>query len=843
MVAIKVSNPPEVDGVLDEDIWEKAVFVSDFIQKEPFEGQVPSESTEVAIAYDDEALYVGARMFSENPAELRGLISRRDQHGETEQFAISLDTYHDRRTGYGFGVTVSGVRFDRYYPQDFEHNKDYTFDPVWHARTSIDNRGWYAEMKIPFSQLRFTNREEHVWGINLNRWIPLKNEDIYWIIVPKDSTGWASRFGTLNGIRGIEPSSRIEVLPYFALEERSFDTQEDPLKTRTEHTYRVGGDLKIGLGSNLTLDATINPDFGQVEADPAVVNLSAYEVSFEEKRPFFIEGSQLLSGTGYFYSRRIGAPPHGPAPGISVGDTPLNSTILGAAKISGRLRNGLSTASLVAFTEREYARGYNYTLGQPTGEKIEVEPFTIYGATAFQQEFGEDNSTIKLLLTGVHRDIDENDPLSAILRKKAFTGYGDLNWRFRGGDYNLFTVLGFSYIEGDSAVIRKTQESSVHYFQRPDAGHVELKPDRTTLAGYNYFLELNKNSGKHWLWSHSLSLESPGLDLNDIGLLRAADDIELYNSVTYRENTPGDVFYRYSITGSVNNGWNFGGVRQFSNININPNLTFRNYWNFDMDIGVQLRAISDDLTRGGPLMGTPFGGWFEFGIENSHSEATKYGLEYEYFGDEFGGYSHNTGFSLSSRVGDKVQVSILPEFYYAKLSRQYVTTIEDESASTYGKRYVFSWLERSELSAQIRFNMFITPDMSFEFYAEPFASAGRYYRFGELREPKSRDLLEYGTEGTSIEHNFYGPYYVYDYNSGSSFEVPDRDFGYLSFRSNFVIRWEFLPGSTAYLVWQHILEDENDPGKMVRGESLLESLTSEGNSILAVKISYWIPVT
>ncbi len=837
--AVRITQyPPQIDGKLNDPAWDKAVFASGFVQKEPVEGAAPTERTEVGILYDNHAIYVAARMYSDNPGEIPLYLNRRDNHGKTEQFAISLDTYHDRRTAYGFGVTASGVRFDRYYPKDVEWNKDYSFDPVWDAAASVDSLGWTAEMRIPFSQLRFNDEHEQVWGINLNRWIPSRFEDDYWIVVPKDSTGWASRFGELVGIEGINPSRRLEVLPYFALNSHLTDdyAEDDPFHDGSDFSTNIGGDLKMGLGPNLTLEATINPDFGQVEADPAVVNLSAYETIFSEKRPFFIEGNQLLSSSVGFYSRRIGAPPHGSASGDYV-DMPNNTTILGAAKMSGRLSSGLSIAALAAATEREYASTYDTTTGVKS--KVEVEPAAFFGVAKLQQEFGEARSTIGWLITGVARDISHEDPLASQLRDKALTSAVDYNLRFRGGDYSLSGLLGVSHISGSKQAMLSTQKSSVHYYQRPDADHVTLDSSRTSLSGFGFSVNLSRNSGKHWLWNGGFTAESPGLDLNDAGVLQSADDIGATYRVTYRENTPGSLFYRYDIDFYTESGWNFGGVRQYTYGGINPAFTWNNYWETYLDLGYGLRAVSDDWTRGGPLMGKPRGGWLGIGIHNSFSADRRYGFDYENSWDEFDGYHHEFELSFSSRIGEALEISINPEYYFSENSRQYVATLDNGSPSTYGKRYIFARIDRNELSAQFRINYFFTPDLSLEIYAQPFASSGDYFDYGELPAPRSRDMRIYGEDGTTIIRTN-GLYTVTDGNE--TFTVPDRDFSYLSFRSNIVLRWEFKPGSTLYLVWQQNRDEDRDTDKEIRIKSLWNSVKSDGEDFIALKVSYWIPV-
>ncbi|HWO88749.1 MAG TPA: DUF5916 domain-containing protein, partial [Gemmatimonadales bacterium] len=451
--AVRVTGQaPRTDGRLDEGVWRQAAWFSDFVMKEPIEGGEPTERTEVAFLYDDDNLYVGLRAYSNDPSAIQSSVTRRDGSGltQSEHIWISLDTYLDRRTAYSFGITASGTRMDFYHPEDHEYRIDMSFDPVWEGRARVDSLGWTAEFRIPFNQLRFRSQPVQVWGLNVDRWIPSRNEDVFWVPVPRNVTAWSSRMGTLVGIEGIRPARRVELLPYLAT---NGTVLSDPVPSNPfnpdgrEADGRLGADLKLGLGSNLTLEATVNPDFGQVEADPAVVNLSAFEVFFEERRPFFTEGSRLLSGNGpnYFYSRRLGAPPPGPAGG-DYQDRPPTSTILGAAKLTGRLQSGLSIGALAALTGREYAR--TYTASSDSFGRTEIAPPTAYAVARVQQEFGASGSTFGGVLTFVERDLTPGSALEQLLNRRAVSGGIDWTVRFGRRYYEFSGALGFSHVVG-----------------------------------------------------------------------------------------------------------------------------------------------------------------------------------------------------------------------------------------------------------------------------------------------------------------------------------------------------------------------------------------------------------
>ncbi|HWO57625.1 MAG TPA: DUF5916 domain-containing protein [bacterium] len=849
------SGDVRIDGRLDEAFWRQIPMADDFVQKEPNEGSTPSDRTEVGFVYDDDALYVGARMHCAHPESLRIELNRRDNPGNSEQLIVSIDSYRDRRTCYDFGVSVAGVRTDRYHSYDHEYDKDFSFNPVWDARTAIDSLGWTCEMRIPFSQLRFIDQEVQVWGVNMNRWIPARNEDIFWVPVPKSETGWSSWFGDLRGIRGIQPSRRLELLPYSAadLHLESESDPDNPFGDGSDFNGRVGADLKMGLGPNLTLDATINPDFGQVEADPAVVNLSAYETVFSEKRPFFIEGSQLFSveGEDYFYSRRIGARPRGPAEGDYV-DFPGSATILGAAKVTGRTAGGLSIGALSALTAREHARTYDKSTDQEA--EIEVEPATGYGVLRLQQEFGASQSTAGIILTGVERDLDAADPLASLLRRRAVTGSADWNLRFKGGAYDIVGFAGFSRVEGSEGAILRTQQSSARYFQRPDAGYVRIDSGATALSGYAFGLRGGKRSGRHWLWGGGFSVESPEFELNDAGIVSKVDDIDAWSHLIYREQRPGPLFRSYEITLSQNSFWNFAAVKKpahdpshmLSFAELDIEATFRNFWRTQYFVGYDWPGKSDDLTRGGPLAGTPQGIFTEISASNNFTSRTTLSAFVFYFSNDIGSWEQSAGFEVGGRIGSRVSYSIEPRYSREVNARQYVATLRPDAddagnPATYGNRYVFGNIYRSQISAQLRLNCYFTPDLSLECYAEPFAASGEYRGFGELPAPARTDLREYGVAGRTLTEVEDGRYVVTD--GANTFDFRADDFGVRSFRSNAVLRWEFRPGSTLYLVWQQDRFGFEEPGRRVRLKSLEQALSAEGSHYFAVKISYWMPVS
>jgi len=843
-----------IDGRLDEAAWAEAKFVSDFAMKEPVQGGTSADRTEVAFLYDDDALYIGARMHSTAPRTLPRGLTRRDGYGNAEHIVVSLDPFFDRRTAYSFAISAGNGRRDYYHPRDSEDfgARDFTWDPIWEGRAELTEDGWTAEMRIPFSQLRFNDQPVHTWGLNINRWIPQRNEDIYWVVVPRDQAGFASRFGTLTGIADLPPNRRMEILPYVAANSTIRDAAEpgNPFDGRTSTRGRFGGDLKMGLGPSLTLDATINPDFGQVEADPAQVNLSAFETIFGERRPFFTEGGDLLRGNvqSYFYSRRIGAPPRGSAVGEFV-SRPQSTTILGAAKVSGRLGAAWQASVLVAATGAEEAR----IADAGAERRAEVEPQANWLVGRVQRQFGASGSTAGVSLAGVARRFGEGSALSDLLTARAVSGGPDWVLRFQQGRYELAGHVGFSHVGGSSTALRRIQTGSAHYFQRPDADHLAVDPDATALWGYTARVRGDKNAG-NWLWGIELAAESSGFETNDTGRLQSADDIDFNADINHRWTTPGAVFRRAQLGILARAAWNYGGNRTGGEFRIFSNGTFRNFWDARLNLGYLPRSLRDDLTRGGPLMQLGDRVYASGSVGTNSTQPSSARLEYEFARGEHGSSLVKLALRGSANLSPRASFSVAPGTSREILPRQYVGRMAGGSEATFGDRYLFSQLDFRVAAVQLRLNYLLSPTLSLEGYAEPFAASGRFGGFGELPAARSGALRTYGrAAGTTITPEAAG-YRVEDAERADAFMIPYPDFRTLSFRSNLVLRWEWAPGSTFFLVWQQnrgascggapglVCESGGRPGGGVSSGALYDALRARGDTFLAAKLSYWLPV-
>ncbi|MEO8499719.1 MAG: DUF5916 domain-containing protein [Vicinamibacteria bacterium] len=830
--AIRVPNGSlHLDGLPDEAVWASAPAITDFVQKEPAFGVAPSEAMELRFAYDDEALWVGARMEVKG-RQIQAPLTRRDGTFKSEHLWISLDTYHDKRTAYSYGVSAAGVRMDFLHRSDSEEDRDSGYDPVWQAKAQRGEHGWTAEFRIPFSQLRFNAGESQIWGLNVDRWIPSKNEDVFWIPIPKDETGWSSRMGELHGIAGIKPTRRVELLPYVSGTGVSGADEGTPFRDGWDQTARAGLDFKMGLGPNLTLESTIRPDFGQVEADAAEVNLTAFETFFPERRPFFTEGASIFEAVqGYFYSRRIGGAPSGGAEGDAV-QYPRTSEILGAAKLSGRLPSGLTIGGLFALTAQEEAKVFD-TATRRVNE-ITVGPRTSYAVVRLRQELGKNGSGIGLFVSGVTRNFEKTDPLASVYNKNAFTSALDFSHRFHNRTYEMSGNLGYTRVAGEPADIERLQRSSARYFQRPDATHVHLDPTRRVLDGGSGSLGISKGEGR-WIFDLRAGFESPEHERNDVGSLQTADGVTASANLGYRQTRPGR-FYSWEASLSANAAKNYAWELQSQRLGGLLHLAWRNYWNTFVFANVFGQAQDERLTRGGPTMGTPRGWNVTAFQSNAFQSPTRLSVRMSASGSEDGASRISGGAGVTIQPSPRISLSLNPNYSHSTTVRQYVATLAGGRPITYDQRYVFATVDQHTLVMTFRASLILKPDLTLDVYAEPFAASGDYRDYGELLAPGSRRLITYGQAGTKVTVNPDGSQTVQD--GVDTFVISENDFRVRSFRSNVVLRWEYRPGSTFYAVWQ---QDRSDSVAYARAgfSDLVDSRSAPGDNIFALKASFF----
>ena len=849
----------DLDGRLDEAAWGGAAVASGFVQQRPNPGRPPSEPTEARVLYDGKALYVGMRMADSQPARIDARLGRRDAYLETDWATVMVDSYDDDRTAFMFRVNPAGVRVDRLLFDDV--NEDQSWDAVWDVATSVDEGGWTAEFRIPLSQLRFRGGAAvQAWGLNVQRVHFRTGETSLWAPILPSDQGYVSRFGVLADLRGLTPPRQLEVVPYLAAAvERVPGDAADPFYSETEAAPRAGADLKYGVTSDLTLAATVNPDFGQVEADPAQVNLGGFELFFEERRPFFVEGTDVFSlqprrffannRPNLLYTRRIGrAPQRGqfvPASaydaatdaGAVYTDAPQQSTILGAAKLSGRVGR-FSVGLLNATTGNEYGRyrAFDGAGGVVADDRALVEPLTNYLVGRSRGTFGR--TIVGGLATSVVRDT--GDPaLGAFLPATATVAGGDVEHRL-SDEWLVSAQLAGSLVTGSAGAIAGVQRAFPRLYQRPDAGHLTLDPAATSIAGYTGEVNVLKAGGEHWLGGLHLSATSPGFDANELGFQSRADFTNAGLVVVYQDNAPGGALQRWSANAFASVGTNYGGDRTNSFGGGNVSFQTTGFWGGNVNGFVGLRTADDRLTRGGPLATSP--AEFNVSVYGYSDERRAVSVSgYAYGGrDELGGWSVGTGPSVEVRPAPAVSFSVGPDLDLGRTARQYVTAFDEPAAAaTFGRRYVFAELDRATVSLTGRLNWTFTPDLTLQLYARPFVTRGRYGRIQALGEPGQLRLPVFGEDGGGAAVDDDGAITVTPGDGGRAFTV-ERNFTSRALQGNAVLRWEYRPGSALFFVWQQQRSGFEPDGALRFGRDVGGVFSDPVENVFLLKLSYWL---
>lgn len=858
ITAVRVSRPPAFDGRLDDPDWALAVPVSDLRQSDPHEGAVVSESTAVRILYDDDALYIGVRLFDREPSKIAHHLGRRDSFTQSDDFRVLIDSYHDHRTAYRFDVTPLGVKGDIQFGDDGNFADD-SWDPVWQAATSIDSLGWIAEYRIPFSQLRFSRAKEQVWGIRFVRTILRKNEFAMFPFIGKTESGFVSRFGHLLGLHDIPAPKRLEVLPYSSARGtyQHAGPAGDPFDKASAYAGNAGLDLKYGVTSNLTLDGTINPDFGQVEIDPAFVNLTAFEQFLPERRPFFVEWADIFNfggGTGgflnfgnapqFFYSRRIGhRPSGGPYSSGDFADVPDQTTILGAAKLSGRSPGGWSVGIIDAVTAREQATVLDTALG--TRVHDDVEPATNYFVGRVKRTLNGGNDAIGFLASAVHRDL--RVPALDFLRGDAYDWGVDVKHRWRHNTYGVAADLGASYITGDTTAIQSAQLASSRYYQRPDAQSFHYDPARTSLTGFSGDVYVDKLAG-NWLWGAATSFTSPGFEVNDLGFQHRVDRIANGLYVARHWTKPGKIVREATALLTAAPSWNFDGDPIQKALQFSTFGTFKNFWFFNMFAARNFTVVDDRLTRGGPVALGPANWDMGGGIQSDQRKAVTGGLFGNFSSDAAGGWF--VGFSpfVTLRPSGALSLSLSPNYSTARSAAQYVRAVGDTLATqTFGARYVFAQLLQHELDLSLRINATVSPTLSLQVFAQPFTFSGDFQSLRELAAARTFRFNVYGQNGSTISYNAGDSTYTVHPDGtqpSDSFAVFNPDFRTRSLNINAVLRWEYRPGSTLFVVWTQQRGGffPVDPSFDVGRDFGRELLRDRPLNVLLVKVNYWMSI-
>jgi len=839
---------PVIDGRIEDPAWQAVAWGGDFSQMEPNDGGTPVAPTQFKILYDEAYVYIAYRMHDDEPEKVVRRMSRRDGF-EGDWIEINIDSYHDKRTAFSFTVSASGVKGDEFISNN-GNNWDESWNPIWYAKTNVDEAGWTAEIKIPLSQLRYGNKEEHIWGFQIHRRNFRNESRSLFQHIPRNSGVWVSAFAELHGITGIKPQKQIEIQPYVVGQASTFEKEVgNPFLDGSSSKFTAGVDGKIGVTSDMVLDFTINPDFGQVEADPAAVRLDGFQNFFQEQRPFFVENNNVFdfgitqssAGGAYdadnlFYSRRIGGSPHS-YPNLGAGEfakVPSSASILGAAKFSGKTKNGLAIGILESITAREVAE---IDLEGNRREET-VEPLTNYFVGRVTKDFDGGNTVIGGIMTGVNRNLDETNLND--LHKSAYSGGLDLVHRWKDQSWVATAKLIFSKVEGTQEAITNTQRSFEHYFQRPDATHIEVDESRTSLSGTGGTLKIGRFGG-NWKFETGATWRSPELELNDIGFMNNADEINHFFWSGYRFNNPFGIFRNMGLNVNSWSRWDFGGKHLYQAANVNMFAQFKNFYRIFIGHSKEFKDISNQALFGGPALRKSRGNAFFMNMGTDSRQKVR--LNFNAFWAKGNDPDQsktvdiaNYGVGLTIQPTNALRFSIRPSIGKFDRLIQNVTSIEYQGATN----YIVSSLDQNTLSMRIRLNYNITPNLTIQYYGEPFITRVRYFDFKRIINPTAKLFHHRFVPLNNVAYDAIEDIYSVSENEAGNIDYTfgNPDFSFMQFRSNLVARWEYIPGSELFFVFSQRTNNSGDPS-----EDIFPSLTdnlfnNKPTNIFLIKWTY-----
>lgn len=841
VTAALAASAVSIDGFLTENAWKSAPVVSGFTATDPNDGALPSEATEVRVTYDADAIYVAARMHMLH-GKVQTRLARRDSDiGDSDWFIVVFDSYHDHQGGYRFRVNPSGVFGD-------EANGDKSWDPVWTVGTSIDSTGWTAEFRIPFSQLRFAKSEDPTWGIQLLREIASTREKLSFSYSSKSERGGSPRFGHMVGLHKVAPSHRLEILPFAAASAEYRDIQrragagfDNPFRDGSDYFRRLGLDVKYRPTSNLTLDVTVNPDFGQIESDEAQVNLSANETFLQERRPFFIEGASIFKFTDgdLFYSRRLGRTPQGSvSSSAQYSDVPEFAPILGAAKLTGRTARGWSLGVIEAVTGRTMAPWVD---ALQLGRSTEVEPRTNYFVGRLKRDFRQGASAVGGALTQMNRNLGDS-VLALRLRSGATVGGADFRHEWANRAWSVNGSFVGSYVAGSRASLISTQRSSTRYYQRPDNEYRNLDSLATEMAGYRTGLSISKQSGLHWRGGASVDLTSPGFESNDMAFQTTADRITGNANVEYQENTPGRVWRRWEAKLNPDWGSNFGGNLTGNGVKLELGGTFLNYKGVKLTLDHDFPTLDDRLTRGGPLAKTTGQSTVILNVNSDMRGGFWWSANLRERREPSGSWQSAKTVRFNVKPTSTLTMELAPRYDRSYSIAQYVASVSDSLAKvTFGRRYLFAPISQTTASLQARINLTLRPKMSVAIVAEPFIASGEYGGPKQLTAPRTFQFATFGVDVGSVTRDSTGIYHVDPDGAGSaaSFDFRRPNFNTRSLNATAAFRWEYGAGSTFYAVWRHRRNAPDVLGDFDFARDRTALFAAHPENTLLVKLSFW----
>ncbi len=834
---VRLSTPkPVIDGKLDDECWKQGTWAGNYHQWIPEEGAKPTWPTVFNIQYDDKNLYVALRGYDGEPAKINRMSGIRDEQ-VGDMMGVTFDSYRDYRTGFEFTMTAWGQKSDLilFNPMDW----DFNWNPVWKGKTGLEDSAWVAEMEIPLSQLRYSGEEEQVWGMHTWRWISRLQEESNWEIQSKTGPGMLYNFGELKGISGLKKSRRLEIMPFVLGDLKTMKEESGNPFTGNGRIWggNLGLDAKIGISSNFTLDLTVNPDFGQVESDPSVMNLTAFETFYEEKRPFFLEGLTIFNydfdDKNLFYSRRIG---HSPSRTVDPNDTlfvssPDKTTILSAVKFSGTTSKGLSVGLIQSLNANEYARLSDQ---YDNRSKSKVEPLTNYMVARVQKGYKAGNTVVGGMLTSTNRFFEEEN--LEFLSNEAYTGGLDILHHWKDKEFYLDAKLLGSYVGGSTDAITALQESSARYFHRPGADYLDYDTTRTSLSGFGGKLKIGRGSKGLWRYSAGVSWLSPGLELNDLGYMNSADEIQQDNEISYLVNKPVSIFNTLEVDLEQFNSWNFDGTWLGSGGHLSFSSTFKNNWSFRTNLIFHSQADDPRKLRGGPDMIMPHSIMTFGNVMTDPSKKLMFLFSYGYESSgNNSATSHELNPSVSFRPFSSLRIRLTADYQKNLDELQYITT-----KSYLGeKRYILGTIDQTTLGLTLRMDLNLTPEFSVQYYGSPFVSRGSYSEYKRITDPQAKN---YENRFTVFDPAFSdGNLLGLDENNDSSpdYYIFKPDFNFHQYRSNLVAKWEYRLGSFIYLVWSSERTGRTDLSEASIGESYGQLTDVFPNNIFLIKLSYW----
>jgi hypothetical protein len=761
---------PRIDGALNDEVWQLAGNVDDFVQWEPDNMTPLSERTVVQVAYDDRQLYVAVHCYERDPSGITAGLGRRDTRPSTDWIEVGFDPQHDHLTAYVYEANPSGVQGDFEYFDDTRVNRDY--DAVWDVRTQMTSEGWTAEFRIPFSQMRFVVPPDGdaTWGFTVRRTIYRRGEFGEWTGRPRGAQGEVSRWGHMVFSDRLVPPRRVELMPF------AFARQEDSTNASAEHAVNGGLDVRLGLGTSATLSATINPDFAQVEQDPAVLNLTVFETFFPEKRPFFLEDSRIFIPPRrqfrLFHSRRIGQRPERFAlkPGDRLIERPEQTTILGAAKVTGKASHW-TYGTLTALTAREYAK---VDVGGTRANRL-IEPLTSYNVARVQRDLGG-SSNVGGVATAVVRERDAD----------AITGGIDYNIRWARNLFNWNgTWMGTRAPFADGT--------------RNGFGGV------TNLDYIGKHVEVDSNVGHI----------TPNFRITDLGFLTNSRVNKTDANVTFvlRQPDPWSVFRLLQSSVDVGRGWNLDNVVFDRYVTTAVNTQFKNFWAVDVRVRRDSRVLDDLDTRGGPPIVKPAATSLDVTASSDSRNPWHVTLGLNDVRDEMGGWDRSVEPEVRLQASDRLQVSLATSYRRAQTVAQWITNRDVDQDGRID--HVYGRLRRGVVDVTARATYGFSRDTTLEVFLQPFVASGDYTDIRRLARPSSFEF-----QPVTL------PF--------------DPDFNRKSLRGNVVMRWEWARGSTLFFVWNISTLDLARPGVFTPVRDLGSAFGADGTHVFMVKMTYWL---